>query len=306
MKLSARAARAYVMRVANSVLRQPPYHVRRRGGGLTNVVYQLDLPDQKLIVRVNPDPAKLQTFLREQRAIALARNAGIPTPYVLHVGADPYPYMIQEHVRGIIGTHWARRIDVVRQMGELTARIHRIPMRAFGPSALDAVTSRRAPRRASWGAHLEADLNASERLQSMERLGMFLPDNAEKLQRTLAHMATWRRNPVLHHGDMRLKNVLVDDEGKIVAVLDWDNCTASVPALWDLSIALHDLNIDEKQAFVQGYGYSPRDITKSIAYLRLLNALNYAPVIQAMAERGEKIKLSWHRVRIAGDFNLYQ
>ncbi len=304
-KLSTRAARAYVTHLAKTVLSHEPHNVRRRGGGLTNVVYQVDIADKSLIIRVNDDPQKLQTFERERRAMKLARDAGIPIPLVLHVGADPHPFMVLENVRGAVGTHAYDRIDTVRQMGELTARIHQIRTPGFGPAATDAAPLRRARRR-SWGAHLEEDLHASKPLAALERLGMLLPDNAEKMRRTLAYVCTWRRNPVLHHGDMRLKNLIVDHAGKVVAVLDWDNCTSSVPALWDLSIALHDLTIDEKQAFLQGYGYGPRELTKSIVYIRLLNALNYVPVVEAMAERGEKLKLEWYRARIAGDFNLYQ
>ena len=89
-------------------------------------------------------------------------------------------------------------------------------------------------------------------------------------------------------------------------MVDWEHCTSSVPALWDLSVALHDLTIDEKQAFLQGYGYGPRELTKSIGYMRLLNALNYAPFIVAMAERGESAKLNWYRARFAGNFDLYR
>lgn len=304
-KLSERAARAYVERVAPKVLRQPAHGIRRRGGGLTNFVYQVDTGDRSVIVRLNPDPKKLQAFERERRAMKLAHDAQLPVPDVLSVGADPHPFMVLQNVRGTVGTHAYDRISTVRQMGELTARIHRITTHGFGPAALDPGPASRA-RRTSWGAHLEGDLHASERLALLQEHEVFLPDNAEKMRRTLQHMCTWRRNPVLHHGDMRLKNVIVGTDGKIVALLDWENCTSSVPALWDLSIALHDLTIDEKQAFVQGYGYSPRQLTKSIAYLRLLNALNYAPVVRAAAERSEKSKLNWHRARMAGDFNLYQ
>lgn len=303
-KLSARAARTYVSYLARVFALQQPHRIRRRGGGLTNFVYQLDTPEQSLIIRINADPRKQRVFEREQRAMRLARDAGLPVPFVLHVGADPHPFMLLENVRGIVGTHAYDRIGTVRQMGELTARIHQIRTRGFGPVALDAAPVR--SHRHSWGAHLEGDLHASARIDVLERLQMFLPDNAEKMRRTLSLMSTWRRNPVLHHGDMRLKNVIVDHDGQIAAVLDWENCTSSVPALWDLSIALHDLTIDEKQAFLQGYGFGPRELTKSIAYLRLLNALNYAPVVESMAERGEKTRLSWHRARIAGDFNLYQ
>jgi aminoglycoside phosphotransferase (APT) family kinase protein len=305
-KLTTRAARAYVIDIATKVLRKAPQHVRRRGGGLTNLVYQVDAGDRSVIVRVNADPAKLRVFKRERQAMTLARNARLPVPHILHVGADPHPFMILENVRGVVGTHAYDKIGTVRQMGEITARIHGIRMPGFGPGAVDSTFAGQAKRRHSWGAHLEADLKASERITTLERLGMFLPDNADRMRQILAHMSAWRRNPVLHHGDMRLKNVIVDHDGRIIAVLDWEHCTSSVPALWDLSVALHDLTIDEKQAFLQGYGYSPRELTKSIGYMRLLNALNYAPSIAAMAERGESAKLNWYRARFMGNFNLYQ
>ncbi|HKO67661.1 MAG TPA: aminoglycoside phosphotransferase family protein [Burkholderiaceae bacterium] len=305
-KLTTRAARAYVIDVAARVLRNAPEHVRRRGGGLTNLVYQVDVDNRSLIVRVNADPHKLKVFERERQAMKLARAAQLPVPRVVHVGANPYPFMVLENVRGVVGTHAYDKIGTVRQMGEITARIHRIQMPGFGPAAVDRTFAAEAPRRNSWGAHLEADLKASERITTLERLEMLLPDNASKMRQILAHMSTWRRNPVLHHGDMRLKNIIVDAYGKVIAVLDWEHCTSSVPALWDLSVALHDVTIDEKQAFLQGYGYAPRELAKSIGYLRLLNALNYTPFLVAMEKRGDSAKLKWHRARFAGNFNLYQ
>ena len=46
--------------VATKVLREIPQHVRRRGGGLTNLVYQVDVDDRSVIVRVNADPAQTE------------------------------------------------------------------------------------------------------------------------------------------------------------------------------------------------------------------------------------------------------
>jgi aminoglycoside phosphotransferase (APT) family kinase protein len=53
---------------------------------------------------------------------------------------------------------------------------------------------------------------------------------------------------------MRLKNVMVDEAGKITAVIDWEFCSSNVAPYWDL--ALHDLSVDAKQAFLGGYGVS--------------------------------------------------
>lgn len=60
-----------------------------------------------------------------------------------------------------------------------------------------------------------------------------------------------------NHGDLRMKNVLVDQDGGICAILDWEKCMSIVAPHWELALALHDLSIDEKQAFLAGYGLSP-------------------------------------------------
>ena len=235
-----------------------------------------------MIVRINADPLKL-VFEREKHAMTLARSAGLPIPRVLH-RRRPAPVHGAGARQRNRAAHAYDRIDTVRQMGEITAR-------STDPVALVwALGSRRKaecalPRRHSWGAHLEGDL----RIRAHRGYGAANVSAGQRRKMPiLLHMFTWRRNPVLHHGDMRLKNIIVDQHGSIWRCCDWEHCTASVPALWDLSVALHDLTIDEKQAFLQGYGYRPRELTKSIGYMRLLNALNYAPRIAEMAERGER------------------
>ena len=66
-KLTTRAARAYVIEIASKALRKIPQYVRRRGGGLTNLVYQVDVDDRSVIVRVNVDPAKLKVLIANGR-----------------------------------------------------------------------------------------------------------------------------------------------------------------------------------------------------------------------------------------------
>ena len=220
-KLSARALRAAVVDIVQAALRGRPYKVRRRGGGLTNLVYQADLNDRSVIVRINADPLKLKVFEREKHAMTLARSAGLPIPRVLQVGADPHPFMVQEHVSETVGTHAYDRIDTVRQMGEITARIHRSSCPGLG---------RRQSTQGRVHAYLGAIRGArTSRVicthQSASRLWSgwecFCRTTPKRCQ-ILLHMFTWRRNPVLHHGDMRLKNIIVDQHGSIAAVLDWE------------------------------------------------------------------------------------
>jgi hygromycin-B 4-O-kinase len=118
-------------------------------------------------------------------------------------------------------------------------------------------------------------------------------------------MEGWSKSPVLHHGDMRLKNTMVDNEGRVTAIIDWDQAISSMGFYWDLSVALHDLATDAKQEFLTGYGLGEQDIRSAAPYLAVLNILNYAPFIEQSLERGDREKVEQYRIRLAGALDLY-
>ncbi|MDF1507076.1 phosphotransferase [Robertmurraya sp. DFI.2.37] len=66
---------------------------------------------------------------------------------------------------------------------------------------------------------------------------------------------------VLVHGDLHLRNMLVDDEGKITAVLDWGDTHIGSPAI-DLSIAYSYLPSESRDVFFQAYGDGEEEIKK--------------------------------------------
>ena len=39
---------------------------------------------------------------------------------------------------------------------------------------------------------------------------------------------------------------MVDDDGEIAAIIDWEECLSTIAPQFELSISLHDLSIDEK------------------------------------------------------------
>ena len=119
-------------------------------------------------------------------------------------------------------------------------------------------------------------------------------------------MARWRKRPVLHHGDLRPKNAIVDaDSGRLLAVLDWENCVSAPAPFWDLSLALHDLGIDEKEAFLAGYGMNPRAAAAAMPYVRLFNILNYAHAVESAARKKRPERLERFRLRLSGGLDLY-
>ncbi|HVG38630.1 MAG TPA: phosphotransferase, partial [Pyrinomonadaceae bacterium] len=108
-----------------------------------------------------------------------------------------------------------------------------------------------------------------------------------------------------NHGDLRLKNVLVGDGGKINAIIDWENCTSNLAPQWELSLALHDLNIDEKQEFLAGYGLSSKEIERAAPLMKALNLINYVPYLEELFKAKDKAQIEQYRLRLSGAFDLY-
>lgn len=302
--LSPERARAVAAEVVQRHFGSRPRRMEPLAGGLTNHVLRVQAGREGLVVRLNADATKVHDFLKEQWAIEAARAAGVPASEVLEVGSMPEgeAFMLLKAVEGTPGTLHPDRMSLLRELGECAARIHRIRTRGFG--RVFDWSSNRLSKRASWSDCLEQELHATLRLGVLERESAVQPAALGVLRRDLEAMRGWRMPPVLHHGDLRLKNVVVDGKGRIAALLDWEGCVSAPPPHWDLAIALHDLGVDEKEAFLDGYGIKPRRFFGLAPYLRVLNALHYAEALEAAKAQRRPTQAAWLRARLHGVFDL--
>ena len=277
--------------------------IRQRASGLTNFVFEVRHAGGACVVRINPDPSKIGSFMKERWAARQARAAGVPTARILEVGNKivPLPYMILECVRGSPATRHPAREAILHELGRYAARINRIRTYGFGG------TTRRAGAgpgcKSTWQEYLQGELQLAARLRLLREQHL-LPPRKLRFLRTLLEAGASRR-PMLNHGDLRLKNTLVDARGKIVAIIDWENCTSNFAPQWELSLALHDLSIDEKQAFVGGYGLSTQELAAMAPLIKAFNLLNYAPVLEKLIRGKDWDGLAQCRLRLNGDFDLY-
>lgn len=76
------------------------------------------------------------------------------------------------------------------------------------------------------------------------------------------------------------------------------------PPHCEFALALHDLNIDEKQAFLAGYGLSPEEFLTISPVVKALNIVNYANKIRELARENSE-RLTEYRLRLAGALDLY-
>jgi aminoglycoside phosphotransferase (APT) family kinase protein len=305
-RVSARRAHDMARDVIGHHLRSKPKRVTQIGGGLTNFVFAAKHADGDFIVRINPNPAKLKEYLKEQWAMARASEVKVPVPEVLEVGVEaiPFPYMISRQVAGTEATHHPERFKVLKEMGRLTALIHTIKTSGFGHTF--DWSSNQLSLNETWADYLKRELKVEERANVLDANKMLSKSQSKGLRAVLGEIEGWKRlSPVLNHGDMRLKTTMVDKDGKITGIIDWEFCSSNIAPYWDLSLALHDLSIDAKQIFLSGYGVSEAKIQEMAPVLKALNIINYAPFVEQAAESGDQQRLDQYRTRFSGALDLY-
>ncbi|MFN4140958.1 phosphotransferase family protein [Aestuariivirga sp.] len=301
-----RTAREMAKAVADHHWGKKVKQVKPLGGGLTNLVFEVDASGGPYIIRIGKHPSKVKDFLKEQWAISQAHDAGVPVPEVLEVGAEfvPAPYMISRSVAGVEGTKVEDPLPILEEMGRLTSLIHTVATSGFGHTF--DWSSNKLSRKETWSEFLKRELRLEERLGVLQKHKMLSQKQGEGRKQALREIEDWSSAPVLNHGDMRLKNVILDGKsGKIKAILDWEFCCSNIAPHWDLSLALHDLSIDAKQSFISGYGLKEKDILKMAPILKALNVINYAPYVANAAEQGDKERLAQYRIRFSGALDLY-
>lgn len=277
----------------------------RKQGGLANFVFEAITPAGLFVLRIGPAEKRRARFTRERCVIGRVRDAGIPAPEVLDQGeAGDWAYLVLERIAGEPATDHPRRLDIVREASRLAAVcIHRIPTIGFGYDF--ALEGQCGNGHWSWQAWLDEVLHAGDRLVRLHEHDIVSDEQLETLKEVLDRVRRWTGKPILNHGDLRLKNVLVDEYGKIVSVIDWEHCVSAIGPHWDLSVALHDLSIDQKQAFLDGYGLPAEDVRKFSPVWRLFNAVNYWPVVERYLRRKDAEALEQIRNRFRGALDLY-
>lgn len=194
-------------------------------------------------------------------------------------------------------------MQVICDMGAYSAKINAIPTHNFG-NAFDWSENILSKNR-SWKEYLNKELRVMQKLDTLVKHKMILPKNIPEIKAKLKKMESWRKKPSLNHGDIRLKNVMIDKQGKIISIIDWENCTSNIAPFWDLSISLHDLTIDEQEHFLKGYGITAQKYIKMSPFIKVLNILHYAPLVEKQVKKKNFEMLQQYRIRINGSMDMF-
>jgi len=273
--------------------------------GKTNFVFDVKTKDESYIVRIATSRTKINNFIKEQWATHKALKAGVPVPEILEVGNEiiSLPYMLQQKIEGTEAIHHPDRLKILSKLGKYAKTIHSIETEGFG--SVFNWSKNKLSKKKTWVEFLEEELRFQDGLKFLYDHDILNKKKVDHLSKEFERMKKWKIKPVLNHCDLRLKNVLVNDAGEIKAIIDWENCSSNCAPYWDLSIALHDLSIDAKQSFLEGYELDFDDFNKKAYSLTAFNIINYIPALQGVLKSKKKNLLELYKLRLDGSLDLF-
>ena len=273
--------------------------------GKTNFVFDVSTKEGNYIIRIANSRTKFNDFIKEQWATQKALSIGVPVPEILEVGNEIIllPYMLQQKIEGEEAVNHPDRLKILHRLGKYARMIHSIPTTGFGK--VFNWSKNKLSKNKTWIEFLEEELRFAEGLKFLQDNSILSKKKITRLGLEFERIKKWKIRPSLNHCDLRLKNVIVNEAGEIKAILDWENCSSNCAPYWDFSIALHDLSIDAKQGFLEGYELDVEEFSKKAYALTAFNIINYIPSLQRIIFRKDKRALELYTLRLDGALDLF-
>jgi aminoglycoside phosphotransferase (APT) family kinase protein len=214
----------------------PPIEFELIAGGRSNLTFRArDAAGKTYALRRPPVSHVLPTahdMVREHTIISALYPLGIPVPQPLGLCTDDAvnerPFYVMEFVEGAIlrdrsqaeaAFDVAARSIIGDHLAETLAQLHDVDVDAAGLGDLarhDGYIERQLRR---WRGQFE-----QTRVEGVDHETL-----VEEVGDELARSIPTQQRVTVVHGDYRLDNTVLDEEGKVRAILDWEICTLGDP-----------------------------------------------------------------------------
>jgi aminoglycoside phosphotransferase (APT) family kinase protein len=206
-------------------------------GGRSNLTYEISDGTRSWILRRPPLGHVLATahdMAREYRVLSALRGTAVPVPATYALCTDETvigaPFYVMQLVAGtpyrqraeLEALGPARTRAISASMVDVLATLHRIEPGSVGLADFGRPDGFLARQVARWHKQLQASSSRD------------LPGAAELHARLAAQVPPESAAAVVH-GDYRLDNILVDEQDRLAAVIDWEMATIGDP-LTDLAL----------------------------------------------------------------------
>jgi aminoglycoside phosphotransferase (APT) family kinase protein len=224
---------------------KPPFSFRLIAGGHSNLTFSVtDTTGERWVLRRPPLGQVLATahdMGREHRIISALGPTDVPVPPTVGLCTDESvngaPFYVMDFVDGRVvrGEHDAEALSPQqrRAAGEslvdVMAAIHSVDVDAVGLGDLGRKEDYVARQLKRWYSQFQGS-------DAQVDSGLGLPAVHEVHDRLSASIPP-QQGAAIVHGDYRLDNCMLDADGSVMAVLDWEICTlgdplADVGLLW--------------------------------------------------------------------------
>lgn len=239
------------------------------GKGSVNQIAVVETVSMKAVIRMNGISA-YDDYVKEQWCINQAALIGIPGPDVLSVGkTEECAYMIQTFVEGDNGEDSAQpKAAIWRQIGEYAKRIHGIRTEGYGEQLTDPDRGlfRSPPHNGfdgSWRSFVQYNRDSLTGDDRLLELGVITVSESRKAELLFESFRSAPLDFGLNHGDLSLKNTVVDPQGR-VHLLDWGSAEVNLVPYRDFIEPLRYMENGQLEApffsaFLEGYGLNQRE-----------------------------------------------
>ena len=214
---------------------RPPLTFTLIAGGRSNLTYEVtDARGARFALRRPPLSHVLPTahdMRREHRVISALVPTPVPVPHTYGLCEDPEvngaPFYVMEFVDGHIlrdassveALAEPARYQAGRSLAETLAALHAVDVDAVGLGDF-----------AKREGYVERQLRRwHEQFRNSQVEGLDTATVVTDVHDRLAADVPEQRDVAVVHGDFRLDNTVLGDDGKVRAVLDWEICTLGDP-----------------------------------------------------------------------------
>jgi aminoglycoside phosphotransferase (APT) family kinase protein len=233
--------RATAWLVAHTPPVEPPLSFELVAGGRSNLTFLVtDAAGRRLVLRRPPISHVLATahdMGREHRIIAALAGSAVPVPTALGYCEDESvngrPFYVMDFVDGHVLRTPAEAQAALDEAGRRAAgddlvdvlvRLHEVDVDAVGLGGLGRRQGYIERQLTRWYGQFQ-------RSQDQEReAGVHRPaEVVDEVHALLAARVPPQQGVAIVHGDYRLDNTVLGDDGSVRAVLDWELCTLGDP-----------------------------------------------------------------------------
>jgi aminoglycoside phosphotransferase (APT) family kinase protein len=255
------------------------------GKGSVNKIFIVGAARSKVVIRMNHDGMAFKDYEKECWCMEKAIAKGIPSPLVLAMGQkDDVAYMIQSYVDGEHGENSSFENKYLwTKLGQYAKLIHSIKVIGFGEILSDPLRGTfYSPTHdnfdGTWLDFVRYNIESLTVNDELIKLGVLTAIQSKSVKRLFENLQEREFHFGLNHGDISLKNTIVNQNGH-VTLLDWGSAEVNIAPHGDFiqlmkcHIEMNNPSASDILAFIDGYGIAPDDFRKMQEEINILLVL---------------------------------